>query len=412
MKKFIGFELEINDNLIPNETDNLIYSNEYGEIYSNDNLDWLLNNQEKYENKIKMIYIDPPYNTGTDRLYKDTFGYSTNWLNFMYPRLRLARDLLKDDGVIFISIDDNEQAHLKLMMDEIFGIENFVACLVWNTKNSARGVPPVNMLMSNHEYILCYSKQSKIIFNGIERTIEDFSNHDNDHRGLWRSESIRATGVQYNYFAIINPVTQKEYFGNWAFSKNKIIEMINDNRIIFPIKSDGTPRQKKFFNSYRNDKKAIVTNLGWYSTENSTKDLMSIFDNKKVFNFSKPLDLIKFLIQQSTNNNDIVLDFFAGSGTTAHAVMELNKEDGLSRKFILVQLDEDLTKYKKYKKSDKLNNIKRGDFILDDDGNKIEEDFDLQSESYKFCVNNDLPNNISSLTKERVIRAYNKLFNK
>ncbi|WP_245959257.1 site-specific DNA-methyltransferase [Psittacicella gerlachiana] len=340
-------------------------------LIKGDNLEVLKHLQNAYKSKVKMIYIDPPYNTGSDGfVYQDDRKFTTEqlveltginleeaqrildftskksnshsaWLTFMYPRLYIARELLQDDGVIFISIDDNEQAQLKLLCDEVFGEENFVGDFIWTTKNAARGVPPVNMLMSNHEYILCYAKNINLQkFKGIERSEEDFANPDNDPRGLWRSESIKATGTQDNFFSIVDPITGNQFYDNWAFAENSIKRMINDNLIIFPKTKDGVPRQKKFLNSYTNDKKAFVSYLGWYSSETSSKSLMSLFDDKKVFSFPKSVELINFLINQSTEENSIVLDFFSGSGTTAHAVMQLNAEDSGNRKFILVQLPE------------------------------------------------------------------------
>lgn len=335
-----------------------------------DNLEVLKLLQKSYHKKIKMIYIDPPYNTGKDFVYKDNFKdniknykeitgqvdgegrnlsnnpetsgrYHTDWLNMMYPRLKLARNLLKDDGVIFISIDDNEVTNLRKICDEIFGEENFVGQFTWETKRAARGVPPKTLLMHNHEYILCYAKNiENLKFSGLQRDEADFGNADNDSRGLWRSESIRATGGQDNYFTIVNPNNGYEYHGNWAFSQPRIEQMIKDNLILFPKDRAGTPRQKKFIDSYINATKAGVTSLGWHSTETATNQLLEIFDQKKLFDFPKPLSLIGYLVNQALTQQDILLDFFAGSSTTAHAVMQLNAKDRGNRKFIMVQLPE------------------------------------------------------------------------
>ena len=334
-----------------------------------DNLEVLKILQRHYHGKIKMIYIDPPYNTGQDFVYPDNYReglqtyleftkqvdeggkklstnsdsagrYHSNWLSMMYPRLKLARNLLADDGVIFVSIDDHEVANLRRLLDEVFGEGNFVGQFVWVTKNAARGVPPRTMLMSNHEYILAYARRiTSVKFKGLEREESDFANPDNDPRGLWRSESMKATGAQNNYFTIIDPDTDYEYRANWAFSESRVKEMINEDLVIFPKSADGTPRQKKFIDSYLNDRKAFVTNLGWYSTENATKALMSLFDGEKAFDFPKPVDLISFLVQQATED-DYVLDFFSGSATTAHAVMQANAADGGRRRNVQVQLPE------------------------------------------------------------------------
>ena len=363
-------------------------------IIEGDNLQVLKLLKNSYKGKVKCIYIDPPYNTGQDFVYNDKFELDikkylietgeideetgeqmadyiqkddgkkhSKWLSFMYPRLMMAREMLRDDGVIFVSIDDNEVHNLKQLMNELFGEGEFVCCFTWETKRAARGVPTKTMVMSNHEYILCYAKdKEELSFVGLERDVNDFSNPDNDKRGLWRSESISATGTKNNIFSITNPSNNIMYTKNWAFSRETIAKMIDDELIIFPKDANGTPRQKKFLNSYRNDKKSFVSSLGWYSTENSTKYLMEIFNNNKIFDFAKPHDLLKFLINQSTQPNDLILDFFAGSGTTGQAVMELNQEeldkqakDGLlmdkeaevgGRKFILVQLPEKIDEKK------------------------------------------------------------------
>ena len=330
-------------------------------IIQGDNLHALKSLLPVYAGKVDCIFIDPPYNTGNegwsynDRvnapminewLKDNPIGIEDGlrhdkWCAMMWPRLKLLHELLSETGVIFICIDDNELERLKTLTTDIFGEENHLATFVWETKRAARGVPPLSMVMANHEYILCFAK-TEFRFKGLERDETEFSNPDNDPRGLWRSESIRATGAQDNWFDIIEPKTSNKYSGNWAFSKNRIEEMIKENLIIFPRKTDGTPRQKKFIDSYLNETKALTTHLGWYSTENSTKDLMSIFNGNKVFNFPKPLELVEFFINQATNEKSIILDSFAGSGTTAHAVLKANKEDGGNRKFILVEMEEDI----------------------------------------------------------------------
>lgn len=334
-----------------------------------DNLEVLKILQKHYHAKIKMIYIDPPYNTGKDFVYPDNYKegldtylewtrqvneegkklstnadtdgrYHSNWLNMMYPRLKLARNLLTEDGVIFVSIDDTEVALLRRLLDEVFGEGNFLGQFVWVTKNAARGVPPRTMLMSNHEYVIAYARRAdEVKFKGLERDAGDFGNPDNDPRGLWRSESMKATGAQNNYFTIVDPKTGRTFHANWAFSEPSVKRMIEDGLVIFPDNDSGTPRQKKFIGSYLNDRKAFVTSLGWHSTENATKALMSLFDGKKVFDFPKPLDLLTFFVEQATID-DLVLDFFAGSGSLAHATMLQNAKDGGSRRYIQVQLPE------------------------------------------------------------------------
>ena len=355
--------------LLPEVDESVNWDTTQNVIIEGDNLEVLKVLQKAYLGKVKMIYIDPPYNTGSDFIYPDNYTeslktylqytgqvddeghkFSTNtessgrfhskWLNMMYPRLSLARDFLTDDGVIFVSIDDHEVGQLRASLNEIYGESNFLGQFIWVTKNAARGVPPKTMLMSNHEYVLAYARNiEKVRFLGIERDESDFANPDNDPRGLWRSESMKATGAQDNYFEIVNPQNGDKYFANWAFSSDSIKRMIAENLVIFPTSKSGTPRQKKFMNSYLNDRKAFVTNLGWYSTENATKAMMDLFDGKKVFDFPKPVDLIKFFVEQTTKD-ELVLDFFAGSGTLAQAVLEQNELDNGRRNFVMVQLPE------------------------------------------------------------------------
>ena len=299
-----------------------------------------------HEGKIDMIYADPPYNTGNkDFVYNDAFVDDedtyrhSKWLSFMKNRLMIARKLLSERGVIFISIDDHEMAHLKLLCDQVFGENNFVGNFIWETKRGAKGVPPRNLLVFNHEYILCYAKDKLnggFKFRGADRSDEDFANPDNDPRGVWRVESITATGKQKNYFDIVNPENGNKHHGNWAFSSATIDKMITEGKIIWPRKPTGKPIQKKFKNTYTNQTKSISTVLGWHHTATATKELMELFDGRKIFDHVKPLPLMKYLIQQATQSDSIVLDFFAGSGTTGQAVAEVNKEDGGNRQFIII----------------------------------------------------------------------------
>lgn len=333
-----------------------------------DNLDALKLLRDNYTGRIKMIYIDPPYNTGHDFIYNDNYRISqkdwsgnaetacrrgpgsrskmtgrfhSDWCSMIYSRLLLAKDLLSEDGIICISIDDVENANLRQICAEIFGEDHFLAQFVWQTKRAARGVPPRTMVTSSCEYVLAYARDlSKARLSGLPRDEADFANPDGDPRGLWRSESLRATGRQNNYFAIRDPESGREFYGNWAFSRESIAEMIANKLIMFPDNPQGTPRQKKFIDSYKNATKAITTDLGWHSTERATNELIELFGGRKVFDFSKPLSLIAFLVRQAANPGDIVLDFFAGSSTTAHAVMQVNAEDGGQRRFIMVQLPE------------------------------------------------------------------------
>ncbi|AZA14722.1 site-specific DNA-methyltransferase [Corynebacterium choanae] len=317
-----------------------------------DNLFGLAHYEHLTSEQPEVIYIDPPYNTGGSMVYADSFhdkrrargtepvGKHASWLSLMLPRLRLARDILADNGVIYVSIDDTEVAQLRLVMDELFGVRNHLATFVWETKRAARGVPPKHLVMTNHEYVLAYAKHaSHFQFRGVEREIDGFHNPDEDPRGPWRSESMKATDRRSNVFTITDPVTGRRYTGNWAFTQETLTAMIADNRVVFPADPQGTPRQKKFFDSYRNPRKAFVTQLGWYSTEAATKALQRQFDGVRVFDFPKPQALLQFLLKQATDNG-IVLDFFAGSGSTAEAVVACNAADGGNRRAVLMQQPE------------------------------------------------------------------------
>ena len=372
-KSIIEAGAPINKTLRPDFEASKDFDNTKNMLIVGDNLDALKLLQESYLGKIKMIYIDPPYNTGRDFVYHDNFtvkktDYSDNtidaetgavlisedeyvenskangrfhsdWLSMMLPRLKLARNLLTEDGAIFISIDDNEYHNLKSLCDEIYGEDNYVATLIWNTKNASKGVPPIQMVTSIQEYVLVYARNGQFFkFNGIARTTDDFSNPDNDPRGLWRKEALVST-ISQKSFEITDPKTGNKFNRPWAFSRETLDKMIAEGRVLFPPTESGTPLQKKFFNDYTNDGVPITTQLGTYQTRKATSDLIRLFDGKKIFDFSKPTELIKFLIEQGTKNGDIVLDFFAGSGTTGHSIIEMNKK-GDERRFILAQLDE------------------------------------------------------------------------
>ena len=298
-----------------------------------------------HASKVDVIYIDPPYNTGNkDFIYndnyvdkEDTFRHS-KWLSFMNRRLKLAKNLLSDDGIILISIDDNEQAELRMLCDQVFG-RKLESMLIWKTKTAAKGVPPVDMIVTNHDYILMYSNGS-FKFKGEERDDSQFSNPDNDPRGPWKADNMKST-ISTKYFTIKNPETGEEYTKNWAFSEETIKEMIESNKIIWPTKKGGTPRQKRFKSEYTNETMPLRTLIGEYQSETATNKLKDIFGTDKLsFNNPKPKELIQFLVEQTSKKNSVVLDFFAGSGTTGQAVLELNKEDGGHRQFILCTNDE------------------------------------------------------------------------
>ncbi|WP_204899939.1 site-specific DNA-methyltransferase [Pseudoflavonifractor capillosus] len=335
-----------------------------------DNLEVLKLLQTAYYRKVKMIYIDPPYNTGNDFVYADDFAdpmarykevtqqttksnpetmgrYHTNWLNMMYPRLRLAANLLRDDGVIFISIDDVEIDNLKKLCNEILGEENFVAQFVWQSRQNKdnRNITGVSI---DHEYIVCYTKQfGHRVFRGTDRKIEQYKNPDNDPRGPWTSANMvglaTADARPNLHYDLINPADGRNYGcpeKGWRYDRNTMNRLIQEERIIWPDNPDGRPRKKSFLHELSDNLPGFssIFSTGAY-TNTATKEIGGLF-NRYLFDFPKPVELIKQVISQASNTDDIILDFFSGSATTAHAVMQLNAEDGGNRRFILVQLPE------------------------------------------------------------------------
>ena len=291
--------------------------------------------------KVDVIYIDPPYNTGNmDFIYndhfvdrEDSFRHS-KWLSFMAHRLRLAKNLLAETGVIFISIDDNEQAHLRLLCDQIFGEENFVANFTWIKKEKASGVPPKRMILPNKEYVLAFAKNAESIkFKGQERSLASYK-QDEDGR-WWRTMPIQATGNQKTSFIIVDPKTGNKYPGRWAFSEKKILEMIEQGKIAFPKSGKGLPTQIVYADEMSNQASPVFEHLGMFDSEVATKSVKSMFGGNFPFNFPKPVELIEFLVEQGGKKSAVILDFFAGSGTTGHAVLKLNAQDSGTRQFIL-----------------------------------------------------------------------------
>ena len=334
-----------------------------------DNLEVLKLLQNSYLNKIKVIYIDPPYNTGKDFVYKDNFTdslenykkitgqidndgnvtstntessgrYHTNWLNMMYPRLRLAKNLLADDGIILVSIDEHELNNLIMIMNEIFGETNHIETIVWNKKTSAKGVPPITMMVNVHEYIVAYQKRNGFKFVGEKRSQEKdgFKNPDNDPRGPWRESNIKSTiKSREEAFTITDPKTGKQYTNTWAFSKESLDKMIAEDRILW---KESLPKQKEFMYEMTNENKAIKSSWGVYDPQSTTVFLKHLLPEVK-FDNPKPISLMEYLIQVSTKSNDLILDFFSGSATTAHAIMKINAQDNNgNRKYIMVQLPE------------------------------------------------------------------------
>lgn len=333
-----------------------------------DNLDALKLLQETYLSKVKMIYIDPPYNTGKDFIYNDDFAENTveflkrsnqkdedgnrlvanteangrfhsDWLSMMYSRLKLARNLLRDDGIIVISIDGGEVSNLKKIGDEVFGEDNFIDFIVWDKKSSAKGVPPRNMMVNVHEYLVAYQKSDSFRFLGEKRdeAKDGFKNPDNDPRGPWRESNIKSTTKSIDEaFTITDPNTGRQYTNTWAFSRESLERMISDGRILWKEK---LPKQKEFMHEMTNENKAIKSSWGVFDPQSTTVSLKKLIPEVH-FENPKPLTLIHYLLKVSLEKDSVILDFFAGSSTTAHAVLQLNAEDGGNRKFIMVQLPE------------------------------------------------------------------------
>jgi adenine-specific DNA-methyltransferase len=413
-------------------------------VLKGDNLDTLKILKNHYRGKIKCIYIDPPYNTAGDEfVYPDKFdkeeaevlglanlsdedfarmdfSFKTKkshngWLSFMYPRLLLARELLSNDGVIFISIDDNEQANLKLLCDEIFGEENFVGQITRKQSSGSKNDTGSNKIITSADYILTYTKNNFQFYPFLVNNRKKFYRKDDiSHYSLrvlekqgggdtlverprmgysiYYNKSTNDVKLLFDYDLKKTPVYEdineelinQNYecyrpqprgvgdmaLGIWRWGDATFMEKFNNNEVQFENgRIYAKERSKDFIEKYPD---SIL--LDYINTQ-GTNDLKKII-NDKVFDFPKPVDLIKFLLQISTKNNDIILDFFAGSGTTGHAVMELNKEDGGNRKFILCQIDEPINKNKP---------------------------------AYKFCKENNLPPVISSITIERLRRAGEKI---
>lgn len=374
---WIGKEAVVNhDKEVPFKLLKKIKSSSVGDnsqnlIIHGDNLEALKALMPYYVGKIKCVYIDPPYNTGNDEwvyndkvnspkikkwlkkvVNRDDLCKHDKWLCMMYPRLKLLKDLLDDNGVIFISIDSHEDSHLKILCHEIFGYKN-IETYVWNLSDfteSSFTKTASNTVRFEHEYIIaCYKNENKKLsrykeYRFIDR--DDFGNPDNDPRGDWMSGNISRNGIKTKtgskYFKITTP-TGKEYSRNWTVSKEEFNNLLKDNRIYFSRNGDGVPRLKIFKSEPSfSIQSSIFTGVKTSITgKNQVKEL---FDGQEVFDFPKPTNLIKRLIEISTNENDIILDSFAGSGTTGHAVLDLNKDNGGDRKFILVEMEDKVAK--------------------------------------------------------------------
>lgn len=376
--------LPISKTFRPSENESVDFSTTKNLFIEGDNLEALKLLQESYLCSVKMIYIDPPYNTGNDFIYDDDFSESvddfqfrsenidetgnklvanttsngrfhSDWLSMIYPRLKLARNLLKEDGAIFISIDDNEYDNLRKLCDEIFGGENFVATIIWQKVFSPKNT--ASYFSEDHDYIVVYAKDKNswkpTLLPRSDESIARYKNPDSDDRGPWLSGAIQARNYySKGIYEVVSPSGRA--FSNpkgtyWRFSKTRFDELDKDNRIWWGDKGDGVPRLKRFLTEVKD---GVVPQTLWKyeavgHTQEAKEELIKYvkFDNtENILNSVKPSRLLMHAIRigTSANANDVVLDFFAGSGPTAHAVMRLNAEDGGSRRFILVQIPEAL----------------------------------------------------------------------
>jgi len=366
--------------LLPARDESLDFDTTQNIFIEGDNLEVLKLLYKPYFGRVKMIYIDPPYNTGNDFVYPDNFAdpldtylkltgqkdsegnlltsnpetggrYHSAWLSMMYPRLFLARQLLREDGVIFVSIDDHEVHNLRLLMNEIFGEENFVASVMWQKMYS--GKADATHFGIFHEYILCYAKNiltaETYLLPRTEEMNARYSNPDNDPRGPWLSNDLTASGERsgghYPVVAPLGKTFDSPQGKHWLYARHTMDELVRDNGIWFGKDGNAFPRLKRFLSDVQQGRRA---NTVWLydevgHTDEATKEVKDLFpENTELFETPKPSRLIKRMVQITTTSgdNNIVLDFFAGSCTTAQAVLELNRADGGNRHFIMVQLPE------------------------------------------------------------------------
>lgn len=377
-----------------------------------DNLDVLKVLRETYLGKVKMIYIDPPYNTGNDFVYNDDFAqgkgefeetsglfdeegnqtvdpmqrntesngrFHTDWLNMIYPRLKVARDLLTDDGVIFISIDDCELENLRKICNEIFGESNFIAQCVRKRRDSqanlSKNISPI------HEYVVIYAKHYGDILNKVSANIDEsaYKNPDNDPRGAY--VTMPCTNKGGAVYTVKTP-TGAEITEEWRFKKETYNALLADNRLVFPRGGEGKPRYKLFLSEKKAEGQLANTWLDTLaSNQEATREIKEIFNDKLLFDTPKPVGLLVFCIQLATKKDSIILDFFSGSAATAHAVMKLNAEDGGNRKFIMVQLPEKTEEKSEAYKAGYKNICEIGKERIRRAGKKVKEEAGLQAQN-------------------------------
>jgi len=414
----------INATLRPCKNDSVDFANTQNLYIEGDNLDVLKCLKETYLGKVKMIYIDPPYNTGNDFVYNDDFAESldeykkhsgqydeagnrlitnsdssgrfhSTWLNMIYPRIKVARELLSKDGVIFISLDDKEIDNLKKVCNELFGESNFVGNIIWQSRTSISNDDEIS---TNHNHTLVYSKNRPYLtFFGDDIDIEEYVNPDNDPRGPWKLVPLDANHVGGNtYYPVRNPKTGIDYYPPngriWCYNKKTMDELLADGRIKFGLNDDSSPKRKLYYKERiaKGDSKtpsSLLLDAG--TTKSGTSEIMELFDGNKVFDYPKPSSLIMRLIQYGfVRDNDIVMDFFSGSGTTQHANMLYQIKMNCKCKTILVQFPENLDESLIKANNDAKKTIK---------------------EAIKFLDSIGKPHYLTEIGKERIRRAGKKI---
>lgn len=385
--------------LIPHPDESVNHGESGNHFIEGENLATLKTLQKSYQQRVKMVYLDPPYNTGSDSIYKDNFAtssaeyqretgqrtedgeklvsnpetngrYHSDWLSMMYPRLFLGRNLLRNDGAIFVSIDHHEYHNLQHLMDEIYGEDNYVGTFVWKRRTpDARNSGGMSI---DHEYVVVYQRSDDFEMKGVEKSFDKYSNPDNDPRGPWVAGDLKNSRTKDErptmFYEITDPETDHTYEPDpnsvWRLGKETMEQYIEEDRILFPGDGEGVPNIKRFKNEIDSKFKPLSSWIETTTTEEdielyedafdrtvlqtgmtgtATRELKSLF-GYKAYDFPKSTDLIRKLIRQCVDGDDIVLDFFAGSGTTGHAVMQLNATEEFDDpvQFMLVQLDDEL----------------------------------------------------------------------
>ena len=372
-KSVIASNAPTTNTLRPSREDSVNFDQTENLYIEGDNLEVLKVLKETYNGKVKMIYIDPPYNTGKDFVYSDNFTESideyversgdfdeegnrlvknldsngrfhTDWLNMIYPRLKLARNLLSDDGVIFISIDDNEQANLKKVCDEVFGEQNFIATFIWQKTYSPKNNN--KFVSEDHDFIICYARNKIIldVLNRLPRTEDTNSMYvydDNDGKGKYRYDNI-TIGDKKGYDIHWNGKTYKEPpTRGWAFSEKRMYELIKEGRVFLPDDEDKRPAYKRYLSEVPGIISKTILPYELVGHTQSSKQALDRLIGINIFDYPKPVELIKYFETLATDKDSLIFDFFSGSATTTHAVMQLNAEDGGNRKYILVQVPEE-----------------------------------------------------------------------